>query len=109
VTQLTLDLPAPAARRSDPATSHLAAAAARELQVEHQRQILTCLRKHGPLGKDGIASRTRLAGVQVCRRTVELERVKLIKPTGKRVPSAAGRPEREWRITLAGVRLLEGR
>lgn len=87
----------PAARHSDPATSKAAAIAAEGLQARHHALILECLRKHGPLGKDGIAARTRLDGTQVARRTVELQRLGLIEHTGKTVPSTAGRLEREWR------------
>ena len=96
--QLDLIPAEPRARRSDPATSFTAAEAARDLQARHQRQILECLREHGPLGKDGIAARTRLDGVAVARRTVELERAGLIETTGRTVMSAAGRPEREWHL-----------
>ena len=91
--------PPPAARRTDPATSHQAAAKARELRDVHQGVILACLKAHGPLGKDGLAARTRLDGVQVCRRLPELHRAGLIEPTGATVPSTAGREEREWRVT----------
>lgn len=98
--QLTLDLPPPAARRRDPETSHIAAAAARDLQARHQQMILDCLRKHGPLGKDGIAACTRIDGVAVARRTVELQRARLIELTGRTVQSTAGRPEREWCIRV---------
>jgi predicted transcriptional regulator len=87
----------PRARTSDPETSHEAAASARELAVKHQALILECLKKHGPLGKDGIAARTRLDGVQTCRRLTELERAGLIQWTGECVLSTAGRKEREWR------------
>lgn len=93
--QLSLIFDAPLARRTDPATSHRAAASARDLQRQHQRLIVAALQA-GPLGKDGIAARTGLSGVAVARRTVELQRAGLIKPTGKTVASAAGRPEREW-------------
>lgn len=94
--QLSLIFDAPLARRSDPVTSHLAAASARDLQRQHQSLIVAALKQHGPLGKDGIAARTKLTGVAVARRTVELQRAGLIRPTGKTVASAAGRPEREW-------------
>jgi hypothetical protein len=87
----------PQARRSDPPTSHQAAASARELQAQHHRVIVACLKRHGPLGKDGIAARTGLTGVAVARRTAELERAGFIQPTGKTVLSTAGRHEREWR------------
>lgn len=95
--QLTLIDPAPAARQSDPATSHQAAAQAVELAAKHHRIILQCLREHGPSGKDAIASRTQLDGVAVCRRLSEMERAGLIVPTGKTVKSTAGRSEREWK------------
>jgi hypothetical protein len=86
----------PLARHSDPETSHSAAAQAKELQGQHQRLILACLEAHGALGKDGIAARTRLDGVQTCRRLTELARAGLIRDTGFRTPSTAGRMERVW-------------
>lgn len=89
---------APRARRSDPVTSHLAAQSAVELQKAHFEIILTCLKNHGALGKDGIAARTRLDGVAVARRLPELERKGLVVPTGNLVPSTSGRPEREWQL-----------
>jgi hypothetical protein len=88
----------PKARRSDPVTSHLAASAAKELQAKHHRVILQVLTEYGPLGKDGIASRSRLDGVAVCRRLSELERMRKIEKTGRMVNSTAGRLEREWRV-----------
>ena len=94
--QLTLFDAPPAARQSDPPTSHAAAAEAHEVRSRHHGLILDCLRTHGPLGKDGIAARTKLTGVAVARRTVELERSGLIRATGRTVPSTAGRQEREW-------------
>lgn len=89
---------APRARRRDPITSHLAAQSAAELQKAHFEIILTCLRKHGPHGKDGIAARTRLDGVAVARRLPELERKGLVCPTGRTVPSTSCRLEREWQL-----------
>lgn len=86
----------PVARRADPGTSHAAAKSAVDLAKAHHGVILACLKAHGPLGKDGIAARTRLDGVQVCRRLVELERAGLAQQTGRTVASTAGRQEREW-------------
>ncbi len=86
----------PLARRTDPATSHQAAAAARELQSLHRDVIVACLRRHGPMGKDGIAARTRLDGVAVARRLTEMQRLGLVRLTGGTVQSTAGRAEREW-------------
>ena len=88
----------PAARRRDPSTSHDAALQAKELAARHNRLILDCLRTHGPLGKDGIAARTQLTGVQVARRLSELEKAGKAFPTGKAAPSTTGRSEREWRL-----------
>lgn len=90
-----LDCDPPAARVVDPATSHAAAAAAKELQREHHEIILEALKRR-PAGKDGIAARTGLTGVQICRRLVELQRTGRARPTGRNVQSTAGRAEREW-------------
>ena len=88
----------PQARVTDPLTSKQAAVEAKHLQAVHQRLIVACLEQHGSLGKDGIAARTKLTGVAVARRTTELHRLGLIKPTGKTVQSTSGRAEREWCI-----------
>lgn len=90
------ELDAPRARASDPGTSHAAASTAKELQQHHCEIIRAALEKYGPMGKDGIAARTRLDGVQVCRRLVELWRANLVRVTGRNVKSTAGRDEREW-------------
>ena len=97
MTQLTIfDLP-PLARRTDPATSHAAAAQAKELQARHHRLILAALEQHGPMGKDAIAARIQgMDGVAVCRRLTELHRAGKIALTGRNVMSNSGRHEREW-------------
>ena len=95
MTQLSIDFE-PLARTTDPATSHQAAAQARELALDHHGLILSVLYCYGPMGKDGIAARTSLSGVAVCRRLAELQRMGKIAPTGKTVLSTAGRHEREW-------------
>lgn len=94
--QMAFDLEEPRARSTDPHTSHAAASSAKELQARHHVLILECLRRYGPLGKDGIAARTRLDGVQTCRRLTELARTGQIRETGRTVLSTAGRQEREW-------------
>jgi len=96
--QFALTFDVPMARSSDPSTSHGAADAAKALQARHHRIILQTLRVHGPLGKDGIAARSHLEGVAVARRTTELARAGLIRETGKKVLSTAGRLEREWEV-----------
>lgn len=96
--QLEIDFGMPMARMRDPGTSHMAAAQAKELAKRHNRLILDALHMHGPLGKDGIASRTMLTGVQVARRLSDLEKAGMATPTGKTVASTTGRSEREWRL-----------
>lgn len=84
------------ARNDDPWTSH--AAADKVANDQHFEKILNTLRKHGPLGKDGIARMAGLRPDQVWRRLSEMEHACLIRQTGKTVRSDAGRQEREWNI-----------
>lgn len=95
--QICIDF-TPGARVNDPATSHQAAAQAKELAARHHRIILACLEAHGPAGKDRIAALTSLTGVAVCRRLSELHKAGRITTTGRTVTSTAGRAEREWRL-----------
>lgn len=84
------------ARSSDPITSHAAATQAATLANAHCALILDCLRTQGPAGKDAIARRTGLTGVQVCRRLPDLARINAIRETGAQVRSDTGRAEWEW-------------
>lgn len=86
-----------AARSSDPATSHAAAAQAGGLATKHQRQILAALLE-GPAGASGIAARCGLLSHQVNKRIAELARDGRIVQTGRVVTSSSGRGEREWRV-----------
>lgn len=86
-----------AARASDPATSHAAAAQAGGLASKHQRQILAAL-LDGPAGASGIAARCGLLSHQVNKRIAELARDGRIVQTGRVVTSSSGRGEREWRV-----------
>ncbi|MFZ2736646.1 MAG: hypothetical protein WBI20_14955 [Burkholderiaceae bacterium] len=95
MTQFDLDF-APLARNSDPITSHLAAGRARELAAHHHRLIVNILSQHGPLGKDGVASRCQITGHAVGKRLAELQRMGRISLTGRNVQSTSGRAEREW-------------
>ena len=87
----------PMARRTDPETSHQAAAQAKELAARHARMILATLEAHGPCGKDRIGALTTITGHAVGKRLSEMERMGLIVLTGRTVRSASGRQEREWR------------
>jgi hypothetical protein len=90
-----IDTPIAAARRSDPATSHAAAATAPV--AEHQAKILEAL-TIGPAGASVIGQRCGLDGHQVGRRIKELEASGQIVQTGRLVPSSSGRGQREWQI-----------
>lgn len=91
-----------AARRSDPPTSHAAAAEAGGLAQRHRRQILAALLE-GPAGQTEIARRTGLVPHQVGKRLSEMGRDGLIEVTGREVVNATGRREREWMYTAASV------
>jgi len=87
----------PAARKSDPVTSHQAARAARSFAGEHHTAILAALAA-GPAGASGIGARCGLLPHQVNKRIHELAKAGRIVATGRVVESASGRGEREWRV-----------
>ncbi len=84
-------------RCSDPVTSYEAADAAKDLASKHFSIIVDCLKAHGALGKDGIATHSGLDRNQVSRRLNELLKLGLIELTGNKVKSDSGLNEREWR------------
>lgn len=86
------------ARRTDPGTSHEAAARAREFASGHCAVILTTLMEYGPQTIDEIAKRTHLTAVQVARRLPDLQKAGKAEPTGEERLSASGRPERVWMV-----------
>lgn len=64
----------PLARRSDPITSHMAAANATEFKGGHAARILACLQAGGPATAHELADQTGLTVVQIDRRLPELAR-----------------------------------
>jgi hypothetical protein len=64
----------PRARRSDPSTSHAAAAMSVRFADSHGSRIVEALKEHGRMSPVGIGGMTGLTVVQVDRRVVELER-----------------------------------
>jgi predicted Rossmann fold nucleotide-binding protein DprA/Smf involved in DNA uptake len=90
------DLPLFAARKTDPPTSHAAAARVNEFLSEQHAAILAAL-AGGPAGASRIAERCGLNSHQVGKRLHELEVAGRITLTGRTVASASGRGEREWR------------
>ena len=88
----------PRVRTTDPITSFEAAESIKPVVNKHYDIILECLQTYGALGKDGISSLTKLNNMQVARRLHEMERINLIRLTGKTVKSNSGRNEREWSV-----------
>ena len=84
------------ARKSDPATSHLAAERVREFAPTHVESILHVLWKYGPLTVDQIAKLAWLDKQAVNKRLPELQRNGLAAPTGETRPSDSGRLARVW-------------
>ena len=82
------------ARRTDPATSH-AAAAQTDFYLDHFRRITEALQDPGTIYE--IADRTGLTHVQVARRTPEMQEEGLIRVRpGETRPSPSGRACRVW-------------
>jgi predicted ArsR family transcriptional regulator len=92
----------PLFRRTDPATSRVAASRVREFKGQHHRAILAALRL-GPAGQSEIADRCGLLAHQVNKRLGELRRAGLVETTGETRPSSSGRPERVYRATAASA------
>jgi hypothetical protein len=93
-------------RANDAITSFKSAASAKDLAIQHQEVIVACLKRFGPLGKDGIASHTGLQSNQVARRLKELQTLGFIQLTGKEVMSDSLRKEREWAFVPTQGKLL---
>jgi predicted Rossmann fold nucleotide-binding protein DprA/Smf involved in DNA uptake len=88
------------ARRTDPETSHEAAAGVHEFEADHHAQILEALRL-GPAGATEIASRCGLGRDQVGKRLCELVRDGLVVIDGK-VRNDKGRSEARYRSAKDG-------
>jgi hypothetical protein len=98
MTQLDLLAETVRARRTDPATSHKAAARVAEFQGGHVDRILATLKRHGPMTVDEIAKLSGLRSQQVNKRLPEMARATpaLVVPTGHERPSDSGHSERVW-------------
>ena len=90
-----------AARRTDPQTSHEAAAHVDEFAGDHERRILEALAQ-GPACRNEIARRARMPFEAVWRRLAELERRGEIEKTGRTVRVINGRRQTEYRRVSDG-------
>jgi hypothetical protein len=88
----------PRVRATNPIESFEAADSAKEVAANHYKIIHDCLKEHGPLGKDGIATLTGLDGNQVARRMNEMWVNRMVFLTGRKVKSNSKRNEREWTV-----------
>lgn len=87
-------------RTTDPHTSKEAAESINEIAPNHYKTILEALKECGPMGKDGISLWCAMDGNQIARRLPEMQKMGLVKLTGRTVNSVAGRKEREWSINV---------
>ena len=91
------------ARRTDPATSKDAAAAAGTIRSRHSRLILaTIAAERRPLTAEQIADRCALNSVQVCRRWAELRAAGLVEADGEGV-NRDGCKAARYRLTEKGA------
>jgi predicted transcriptional regulator len=97
--QLDFDLllAMPQARRTDPQTSHAAAADAKHKQKSDCLHILTAL-GHGPAIVDRLAEITGRPAHALGKRLSELADAKVIRLTGRELPGVSGSPQREWTL-----------
>ncbi len=86
------------ARRSDPATSHDAAARVREFGPAQMQQVLSALRRFGKAGAEQIAAATKMDAYSVRKRLSDLEHAGLAQPTETLRTTASGRKERVWEV-----------
>lgn len=94
------DEPRKLARRTDPATNHLAAATLKRAAA-HRAKILQTLDQIGSGTFEEIAERAGMRDSQVWRRLSDLHRVGQAEPTGEDRMGKSGRFQRVWRRTAA--------
>lgn len=87
------------ARRTDPATSHEAAARVHEFSDSQQTAIYGALRNYGPMGAEEIADEVAIPAYAIRKRLAELHQLNRIKPTGDTRRTKSGRSERIWSLT----------
>lgn len=89
----------PLARRTDPQTSHDAAASMGMAATMQCAKVLHALRELGKAGAEQIGERCNLPAYAVRKRLPELFDADLAVPTGDKRKTLSGRSERVWRCT----------
>ncbi len=105
----------PAARATDPATSHEAAATitVQRMRADHQL-VLAALHDHGPMTDFGIAAKVSAALGRIVKQTSlgvrrkELVTLGLVRNSGRRAPSDTGTSSIVWALTAAGDAEIRG-
>ncbi len=87
------------ARRTDPQTSHDAAASMRGAADAQRRQVLGTLALHGPLTADEIDEHVEWRATTAGRRLKELETAGLVVRTPVTRPTRSGRQATVWSLT----------
>lgn len=97
-------LPAPAARKNDPATSK--AAAGRLKPNTQMARIAIAYREHGPLIDDEAGNFAGLAHAGYWKRCSDLRKAGIIEPTGETRTGKSGEQQRVCRLTVLGIELV---
>lgn len=107
--QSTIDFPDPAARRTDPETSHMAADDAKLTASRGRKLALCALLRFGPMTDFELADRTGLQQNSIGKRRLDCQRVGLVRkclgmndePIRRATPT--GSSAQVWELTPAGV------
>ena len=93
-----LDAFQPRDRRTDPNTSHAAAASMLEGAASHRAKILAFLREHGGATGDGLDDALGWRHATANRRLPELRELGLVTMTDEMRVTRSGRRARVWRV-----------
>lgn len=88
----------PRARRTDPQTSHDAAAAMRRAATAQASKVFAALKKMQKAGAEQIGLLCTMPAYTVRKRLPELQDAGLVSPTGQRRQTMSGRSERIWSV-----------
>jgi|GEM_PF-3994483 len=99
--ELPLFAPSPAARLTNPETSHAAAQSMREQARVQRASIVACLRQYGPQTADELDARLNWRPTTAGRRMAELAKLGTVRTNGETRPTRSGRAAEVWDVTEA--------